>query len=917
MSASSRLDYNHGMDQDAAIDAASYQAEEILRDGSSIHVRAIRPDDGERLLAHFNGLGQQSNYFRFFGFRRSLSDAEVVRLTRLDFDVHVGLAATLKDADGERFIGVARYIRGAERSRAEVAFAVIDEHQGRGIGTVLLEHLGRVARSAGVTEFEADVLGDNNRMIEVFAKTGFKVRRSTQAGVIHVSFPTEETAQSIEASSARERSARAQSAAGILRPRSVAVIGASRDRAKLGGAIVANLIRFGFTGPIYPINPAPGDVQGLASYAATGAVGAPIDLAVIAIPAEAVEHEIIECARAGVHAVIVISAGFAEVAGEGVARERRIRDLVRRSGMRLVGPNCMGVINTDPAVRLNATFAPVDPPSGNIGMFSQSGALGIAILDHARRRSLGLSAFVSAGNRADLSNNDLLAYWADDPRTAVIVLYLESVGNPQMFGRLAREVARRKPIVAVKSGRSAAVRRAARSHSASLASLDIVVDALFEQAGVLRTETLEQLFDIAALLSSQPVPTGARVGVVTNAGAPAVLLADACEAHGLRLPPLDQATVSQLRANLPESAGFANPIDMTAGASAEDFARSIAAVGNDPNIDALVAVYIPPIVTNSRDAAAGIARGAAAVPAHKPVLSVFVSTAGAPAELNQGARGAIPAYNFPENAAIALAAAARYGRWRARPRGEAQTLSRFARETVRAVIDRVLTGADGPRWLSPGDLNTVLRAAGIEIAQAEQTTVGEARDVAERLGYPLVAKAIAPGLVHKSDVGGVILGLTSADAVAAAARLLEERISATGATLDGVLLQREVSGGIEMMAGVTSDPTFGPLLVAGLGGTMVELIRDVAFRLQPVTDVDADDMIASLRSSRMLDGYRGTPSGDRAAFAALLTRLSALVEIVPELTELDLNPVKVLAPGKGAIAVDSQMRVRPVAALRD
>jgi acyl-CoA synthetase (NDP forming) len=545
-------------------------------------------------------------------------------------------------------------------------------------------------------------------------------------------------------------------------------------------------------------------------------------------------------------------------------------------------------------------------------MYSQSGALGIAILDHARQRNLGLSSFISAGNRADVSNNDLLAYWAADPSTAVIVLYLESVGNPLKFARLAREVARKKPIVAVKSGRSATGSRAAASHSASLANLDIAVDALFEQAGVIRTATLEELFDVSAMLSMQPVPAGSRVGVVTNAGGPAILLADACEARGLVLPSPSRATVDQLRTFLPKAAGFANPIDMSAGASALDYERTIAAVGNDPEVDAIVAIYIPPIVTQPQAAAAGIARGAAAVPAHKPVLTVFISTAGPPSELNQGARGAIPSYNFPENAAMALAAATRYGRWRARPRGGILTLSRFARETIRTVVDRALEGAESSRWLAPTDIAMMLRAAGIEVALAERTSVADACAVADRLGYPLVAKAIVPGLIHKSDAGCVILGIDSTGAVADTVRTLQERTSALGSQLEDVLLQRQINGGIEMMAGLTSDPTFGPLLLCGLGGTMVELIKDVAFRLHPVSDLDADEMVRSLRSSRLLDGFRGGAAGDRVAMNLLMMRLSALVEVVPELTELDLNPIKLLAPGKGAIVVDGRMRLRPL-----
>jgi acetate---CoA ligase (ADP-forming) len=896
---------------DESIDAAHYSAEEILRDGGSIHVRALRPDDRARLLEHFKGLSQQSRYYRFFGLKRSLTEAELVRLTQLDFVAHVGLVATLRDATSERFIGVARYIRGEDPTHAEVSFAVLDEHQGRGIGSLLLDHLSRIARASGIVELEADVLGDNNRMLEVFAKSGFKVRRSNASGVIHVAFPTAETDLSIEASSAREWFAAAHSVAWILKPRSVAVIGASRDPQKIGGAIVANLKRFGFKGPIYAVNRTAVEVQGLRSHRSVSAVGEPIDLAVIAVPAEAVEAEIAECVRAGVHSAVVISSGFAEMSDAGRARQQRIFELVRQSGLRMVGPNCMGVLNTDPAVRLNATFAPLEPPSGNIGMYSQSGALGTAILDHARQRGLGLSSFISAGNRADVSNNDLLAYWADDPNTAVIVLYLESVGNPKKFARLAREVASKKPIVAVKSGHSTAGSRAAASHSGSLASLDVAVDALFEQAGVIRTATLEELFDVSAMLSMQPVPAGARVGVVTNAGGPAILLADACEAGGLTLPPLQPATIDRIRTFLPHVGGFTNPIDMTANAGTLDYERTIAAVGNDPNVDAIVAIYIPPIVMEPEAVAAGIARGAAVLPAHKPILTVFLSTAGTPLELNQGARGAIPSYKFPENAARALAAATRYGRWRARPRGEVLTLGRFARETIRTVVDRALEGAATPRWLAPTDLAMMLRAAGIEVALAERATVADALAVAERLGYPLVAKAIVPGLVHKSEVGCVILDLDSSAAVADAVRTLEERTSAIGSELQGVLLQRQIAGGIEMMAGVTSDPTFGPLLTCGLGGTMADLFMDVAFRLHPVSDLDADEMVRTLRSSQMLDGYRGAPAGDRGAMNTLMTRLSALVEIVPELVELDLNPLKLLAPGSGAIAVDGRILLRP------
>ena len=619
-----------------------------------------------------------------------------------------------------------------------------------------------------------------------------------------------------------------------------------------------------------------------------------------------------DCAGAGVRGVVVISSGFAEVSAVGRQAEQRLRHLVRAAGMRLVGPNCMGLLNTAPEVSLNATFAPVWPPAGNIGMLSQSGALGLAILDYVHTLNVGISTFISVGNKADVSSNDLLAYWAEDPHTDVIVLYLESFGNPRKFARIAPEVARQKPIVAVKSGRSAAGTRAASSHSAALANLDVAVEALFEQAGVIRSNTLEELFDVAALLATQPVPQGPRVGVVTNAGGPGIMLADACEAHGLTLPELAPETRAVLRTFLPAQASLSNPVDMIASATPEHYTRTIAAVGADPQVDAVVVIYIPPLVTRPEDVAQAIAQGAGSVPDHKPVLTVFISSRGAPPVLSTGPRGKLPSYTFPENAAQALAAAVRYQRWRERPPGTSFTVSPFAHSAVRAVIDRLLSRATEPLWLPPADLATVLRAVGIAFAMAEQTTPADAVATAERLGYPLVAKAISPDVLHKSDIGGVILGLNSAAAVATAVDTLVARLQQIQARLDGILLQRQVAGGLEALVGVTTNPTFGPLVVCGLGGTLVEVLHDVAFRLPPVRDLDAAEMLATLRASRLLDGYRGAPPADRAALIAVILRVSALVECIPELRELDLNPVKVLPPGQGAIVVDGRMRIGPL-----
>jgi acetate---CoA ligase (ADP-forming) len=892
-----------------------YAADVILRDGTSVHIRAIRPGDRAELARGFAELSPEAVYFRFFRVKQRLTEQELQAFTELDFTARGALVATRRIGDTERIIATARYAVTDDAPRpphrAEVAFTVGDAFQGRGLGTLLLVHLVVIARASGVTEFEADVLGENNRMLGVFAKSGFRVKRSLADGVFHVTFPTEETEEHAAVTDRRERAAAARSLRAILEPRAVAVVGASRTPGTIGALLVENLRHAGFTGPIYPVNPRADVVSGLRCYPTVEAIGQRVDLAVIAVRAPAVLEVVRDCARAHVHGVVVVSAGFADASPAGAELQRELVQLVRSSGMRLVGPNCMGVLNTDPAVALNATFAPTWPSAGPVGMLSQSGALGLAVLDHFRSLNLGVSSFVSAGNRADVSSNDLLAYWADDPHTRVVLLYLESFGNPRTFARLVPAVAREKPIVAVKSGRSGAGTRAARGLSSALPSLDVGVDALFEHAGVIRTATLEGMFDVAALLSTQPVPPGPRVGVVTNAGGPGTLFADACEARGLPLPALAPATMDALRALLPPGATSGNPADLLNTATPAHYEHALAAVGGDPGVDAVVVIYAPPIVTRPEDIAAAIARGAGRVPAEKPVLAVFLSARGAPALLGSGPRGAIPSYSFPENAAEALAAAVRWGRWRRRVTGTPLALSGFARDAVRAVVDRILTTADGPTWLQPEDLVTILRAAGIDFAEFVRATPEGAAAAAPRLGYPLVAKAVSPGLLPGSDLRGVELGLDGPEALAEAVGRLDRRLAEAGRPLDGVLLQREVAGGVEALVGITTDPTFGALVFCGLGGALVELMGDVAVRVPPVTDVDAEEMLSRLRTVRLLAGHRGAAPGDRPALVSIIRRVSALAELVPELVELELNPVKVLAPGRGAVAVDGRMQIAP------
>ncbi len=875
----------------------SYHQEAVLRDGTSVVIRHVGKADLEAIKALFSRMSPTSIHHRFFAAKRELVPSDLVWLDRLDGDDEVALAAVLND----RVIGIGRYTV-VEPGIAEVAFDVADADQGRGIGTLLLEHLARIARARGLAAFRAEVEADNEQMLEVFGRSGFPVRDDLSKGIYRVEFPIAESQRFVRVAADRERRAAAKSLRSVFSPQSVAVIGASRTPGSIGRAILDNLIRDGYHGPIYPIHPEAKELSGRRCYASIGAVGEPVDLAVISVPARAVEGVIAECAAAKVRSVVVITAGFAETGARDA--EAHLRELVRGAGMRMVGPNCMGVLST--WSNLDATFSPVYPPRGNVSMATQSGALGLAMLDHARELELGIADFVSIGNKADVSVNDVLAYWHDDPHTRVIALYLESFGNPRTFARLAPEVARDRPIVAVKSGRSAAGTRAAASHSAALASLDVGIDALFGQCGIIRVDTLEQMFDVVSLLASQPVPHGNRIGVVTNAGGPGILLADACEAQGLVLPKLTDETLAELRAILPQEAGLANPIDMIASAPPHHYERVIKIVGNDPNVDAVVAIYVPPLVTRPEDVAAAIARGAAAIPKSKPIATVFMSSRGTPEVLSRGERGAIPSYSYPENAAMALASAMRYGAWRRRPQGQQVRLPPDEEQAVRAWVARARTKYPGGGWVTFEELAELLSVIGVRVADARTVAPDPASAVeaARELGFPVVLKAIAPNLVHKTDVGGVALDLDDTNAVANAATVMLERVSASG-----LLVQKQLGKGVEALVGVTSDPSLGPLLVAGIGGTAVELYKDVAFRVTPVTDADTRDMLDQLRGRALLDGFRGAPPADRDALAAVLQKIAALAEVMPELRELDLNPVIVHRPGEGAVAVDGRLRL--------
>lgn len=873
---------------------AHYESDILLRDGSTIHLRPIKPDDAHRLMELHSRLSPRSVYFRFFSPLPELSEERASSFANVDYNDTFALIAELAG----RLIGVARYYRDAKaHDRAEVAFLIEDALQGRGIATRMLERLVEIARDKGITTFDAYVLGDNRKMMDVFMHTGFSVERRLDGGVFQVTFPITPTPEYEEKAALRSQMAASASMKAFFEPRSVAVVGAGRKRGGIGAEIFHNLMSAGFQGVVYPVNEHANVVGSVTAYPRVTEIPGDVDLAIVVVPSADAAAVVDDCIKKGVRGIVIISAGFGETGTEGRAREAALLAKVRDAGVRMIGPNCMGIINTDPAVALNGTFSPVYPPEGRVAMSTQSGALGLAILDYARKLNLGISTFVSVGNKADVSSNDLIQYWAEDPRTDVILLYLESFGNPRKFGRIAKRIAASKPIVVVKSGRSRAGARAASSHTGALASTDAVVGALFRQAGIMRTDTLEELFDVANLLAHQPVPKGRRVAILTNAGGPGILAADACEARGLELPMLADATVAELRSFLPATASVANPVDMIASATPDHFLRSTRALLADEQVDSLIVIFIPPLVTDPEAVAAAIVEGSKDS-GGKPVLANFMSAKGAPEILRS-----IPSYGFPEAAASALAQVTAYGEWRRKPPGSVPEFNDIRSDDAKAIVEQVL--ARGGGWLSPIEIGELFSAAGISVVKSRfVSTLDEAIKAAAKIGFPVALKATGPAIVHKTEVGGVALNLVDENALR---RAYDDMATRLGADLTGVIVQQMVPGGVEVVVGATLDPTFGPLVLYGSGGVLVELLNDVAFRIHPLTDADAREMINEVKGTTLLRGYRGSKPADEAALLEIILRVSALLEICPQINEMDANPVKILE--KGAIVVDARVRV--------
>ena len=865
-----------------------WEADVLLKDGRVAQLRPILEEDAERLVEFYSRVSEQSKYFRFFAPYPTLSDKDVTRFTTVDNDRRVAFVVTLHST----IIGVGRYDAVTD-DEAEVAFLVEDAHQGRGVGQLLLEHLAQAGRERGIRTFVADVLPSNSRMQQIFREMGYQVDGMVDGGVTRLTFRIEPTDLAVGVMRAREQRAEAASIERIFRARSIAVIGASRRQDSIGQAMVRNLVLGDFSGSVYAVNSQAEAVSGLPAYKTVQDIPGEVDVAIVAVPADSVNDVVLDCAAKGVHGLVVISAGFAEEGPEGRQRQRTLLGLSRSYGLRLIGPNCLGFINTAPDLQLNASLSPSMPPQGRVGFFCQSGALGTAILESVSRRGLGLSTFVSAGNRADVSGNDLLQYWQEDDSTEVILLYLESIGNPRKFSRIARRVSRTKPIVAVKSGRSTqgvpvghTVKRTSAPQSA--------VDAMFRQAGVIQVDTLDEMFDVAQLLAHQPLPRGNRVSIVGNSDAVALIVADAASAAGLQVT---------------------EPVSLGADANADDFEEAIEHAIASPDTDALVAVYVPPLNTSGEEVANVLA--AVGEQSDKPIVSTFLGSEGVPVLLRvpdllggSAGRGSVPSYAAPESAVRALARVVNYAEWAAKDHGEFHIALDHRTGDARALVRQVLAAAPRGAILSTDQVHALLACYGIDLwTWINVHSREEAIDAGEKLGWDVVLKAGSEHLRTRPDLAHVWRNIRSPEEMGEA---WDELTTWTGMRKDTkFFVQRAAADGIPVSFSVTEDPLFGPLVSFGLAGAPSELLGDRSYGIPPLTDLDAEGMIRDLRSAPLLYGYRGSDAVDVDVLQDLIVRLAAMKDDLPEIAELDLEPV--LVHSKGYSALSARAKVVPSA----
>ncbi|MET1153850.1 GNAT family N-acetyltransferase [Arthrobacter sp.] len=879
-----------------------WEADVVLRDGGTAHLRPIVPADAEALQAFHVGQSESSIYLRFFTFKAKLSARELARFTNVDYVNRVAFVTTV----GDEIIGIGRYDRLDDPAEAEVAFNISDAHQGRGLGSILLEHLAAAARENGISKFSAEVLPENRKMITVFNDAGYEVRRHFDDGVVALEFDLDPTERSRAVMASREHRAEAKSVAALLAPESVAVIGASRDWGSVGYSLLENIIESGFTGRVYAINPQAFELNGIISYGTIAEVPEPVELAVVAVPYEEVTKVARECAAAGVKGILVASDGFSQAGHEGLQRQRELVRHARAYGMRVIGPGSLGLLNTDPAVSLNASMAPAMPPRGPLGLFSQSAAIGVLLYTAASRRGLGLSSMVSGGNRADVSGNDVMQYWEDDAATKAVGLYLESIGNPRKFSRIARRLSLSKPVIVAKSdvmGLQLPPGHAVRTTQAPLG----VLDAMFRQSGVIRVETNEELMDVAQILVSQPLPAGANLAVFSNSLALGNVVADAAKAH--------QLDVVRLETGMDLNTGQSKALPV--------LRQRVRQALSAPEVHAAVVTLLP--ATGIRTSVLAEVLRECAEEAGKPVVASFTGVldlaertdgllatgdgSGAGTELPaRGLQRALPCFASPGSAVNALAAVVRYAEWKARDKGEYTEAAGTDPAASQQQIDALLAGVTGTDLLTPTRAQTarLLGCYGITVQEsAAFTNDDDAVAAAERLGWPVALKTTDARLRQRLDLGGVRLNIT--DATTLRANIAHMRASLAQYGDIPLEVQSMVPAGQACTIRAIEDPLLGPVVSFGLAGDAVNLLGDWSHRIPPLTTVDVADLVRGPRAAVKLFGYQGLPAVDVPALEDLIARVAQLKDEHPEVALLELNPVQL--SDRGLAVLNAELRL--------
>jgi acyl-CoA synthetase (NDP forming)/GNAT superfamily N-acetyltransferase len=868
----------------------------LLADGATIEIRAATTADFEAVWQMYRSMSPDNIYLRFFSLSAAAAVEQAKRVCREPSADHATRLAWL---DGE-LVGVASYECAKPPDTAEIAVAVAGHAHHRGIATLLLEHLVSAGRDQGVRTFTAEVLAENAAMLKVFADAGLHARRTWAGGLAELAFDLPGSVADpgwesyLDAVANREGHADVASLRHVFAAESVAVIGASRNPRAVGRAILHNIVTGGYAGRVYPVNPLARELEGVPCLPSAAALPPSVDLAVVAVRPEAVLGVAEECGKRGVRSLVVITAGL-----DSPARADLLA-CCRRHGMRLIGPNCFGI--AVPGLGLDATFGASHPAAGQAGLAVQSGGVGIALGNQLSRLGIGVSSFASLGDKCDVSGNDLLAWWEQDPATTMAVLYLESFGNPRKFSRIARHVGATMPVLTVHAGRSEAGQRAATSHTAATATPLVTQEALFEESGIIATRDMGELLETAALLASQPVPGGSRVAIVSNAGGAGVLAADACADAGLYAAVLDSQVQAEIRRWLPAAAEVTGPVDTTATVPPEMFRRCLELIAADDGVDAILALAVPTAI-------ADLAPAACSANLSKPVALVLLNQADVvrllPSQVE--GHGPVPAYAYPKSAARALGHAARYGAWRAQMPGQVPQFAGLRLDDARALIHGFLERSPDGGWLPPDQVDALLRCYGItQVTTCPVASEQAAVEAAAQFGGPVVLKADVSGLVHKTDAGAVQLDLHGADEVLAAYRALAARF---GTRMSAALVQPMITGGTELIIGVVSEPVFGPLVVFGLGGIATDVLADRAARLTPLTDTDSAAMIRSIRAAPLLLGHRGAAAADLPALQDLLLRVARLADDLPQVAELDLNPV--IARPDGTHVVDARVHLRP------